>query len=127
MAKIALEEHFIFPDFLDYLSEAMPHVTHEAYGQLVEKLSDFGDERLAAMDAVGVTFAVLSLSGPGVQVEKDTASAIKRRSKPMICWPRKYRNGRTAMAASRISPCRTPAPPPPSSNAACATSASWAR
>ena len=27
MSKIALEEHFVFPDFLGYLSEAMPHVT----------------------------------------------------------------------------------------------------
>jgi 2,3-dihydroxybenzoate decarboxylase len=78
MSKIALEEHFVFPDFLGYLSEAMPHVTHESYDQLIKKLSDFGDERLAAMDAAGVTFAVLSLSGPGVQVEKDTAQAVKR-------------------------------------------------
>jgi 2,3-dihydroxybenzoate decarboxylase len=78
MSKIALEEHFVFPDFLGYLSEAMPHVTHASYDQLIKKLSDFGDERLAAMDAAGVTFAVLSLSGPGVQVEKDTAQAVKR-------------------------------------------------
>jgi 2,3-dihydroxybenzoate decarboxylase len=78
MTKIALEEHFVFPDFLGYLSEAMPHVTHESYDQLIKKLSDFGDERLAAMDAAGVTFAVLSLSCPGVQVEKDTARAVKR-------------------------------------------------
>jgi 2,3-dihydroxybenzoate decarboxylase len=78
MSKIALEEHFVFPDFLGYLSEAMPHVTHESYDQLIKKLSDFGDERVAAMDAAGVTFAVLSLSGPGVQVEKDAAQAVKR-------------------------------------------------
>jgi 2,3-dihydroxybenzoate decarboxylase len=78
MSKIALEEHFVFPDFLGYLSEAMPHVTHKSYDQLIKRLSDFGDERVAAMDAAGVTFAVLSLSGPGVQVEKDTAQAVKR-------------------------------------------------
>lgn len=42
MSKIALEEHFVFPDFLGYLSEAMPHVTHESYDQLIKKLSDFG-------------------------------------------------------------------------------------
>jgi 2,3-dihydroxybenzoate decarboxylase len=78
MTKIALEEHFVFPDFLDYLSEAMPHVSHAAYHDLIRKLSDFGDERLAAMDSAGTGFAVLSLSGPGVQVESDTAQAIKR-------------------------------------------------
>jgi 2,3-dihydroxybenzoate decarboxylase len=87
MTKIALEEHFVFPDFLGYLSEAMPHVTHESYGRLIEQLSDFGDKRLAAMDAAGVTFAVLSLSGPGVQVEKDTAQAIKRARRANDRWP----------------------------------------
>jgi 2,3-dihydroxybenzoate decarboxylase len=78
MTKIALEEHFVFPDFLGYLSEAMPHVSHAAYDELIRRLSDFGDERLAAMDSAGVSFAVLSLSGPGVQVEADTTQAIKR-------------------------------------------------
>jgi 2,3-dihydroxybenzoate decarboxylase len=45
---------------------------------LIEKLSDFGEERLGAMDAAGVELAVLSLSGPGVQVERDASLAVKR-------------------------------------------------
>jgi len=75
--KIALEEHFIFPDFLGYLDVAMPHVSPWSHDQLIEKLSDFGEQRLAAMDAAGVKLAVLSLSGPGVQVERDTATAVQ--------------------------------------------------
>jgi 2,3-dihydroxybenzoate decarboxylase len=55
----------------------MPHISHLSYDQLVERLSDFGDERLAAMDAAGVGLAVLSLTGPGVQNERDTAAAVK--------------------------------------------------
>jgi 2,3-dihydroxybenzoate decarboxylase len=76
--KVALEEHFIFPDFLDYLRRAMPHVSPWSYDRLIEKLSDFGEERLGAMDAAGVKLAVLSLSGPGVQVERDASLAVKR-------------------------------------------------
>jgi 2,3-dihydroxybenzoate decarboxylase len=75
--KIALEEHFIIPGFHDYLATSMPAVTHEAYGRLVALLSDFGDQRLAAMDAVALDVAVLSLSGPGVQIEPDTAVAVR--------------------------------------------------
>jgi 2,3-dihydroxybenzoate decarboxylase len=76
--KVALEEHFIFPSFLGYLARAMPHVSPWSYERLIEKLSDFGDERLSAMDAAGVRLAVLSLSGPGVQAEPDGALAVKR-------------------------------------------------
>ena len=71
--NIALEEHFIIPGFHDYLATSMPAVTPEAYDRLVALLSDFGDQRLAAMDEAGVDVAVLSLSGPGVQIEPDTA------------------------------------------------------
>lgn len=79
--KVALEEHFIFPAFLDYLGMAMPHVSPWSHDRLIEKLSDFGEERLGAMDAAGVKLAVLSLSGPGVQVERDTSLAVTRARK----------------------------------------------
>jgi 2,3-dihydroxybenzoate decarboxylase len=75
--KIALEEHFVIPGFHDYLATSMPAVTPEAYDRLVASLSDFGDQRLAAMDAAGLDVAVLSLSGPGVQIEPDTAVAVR--------------------------------------------------
>lgn len=36
---------------------------------------DFGERRLGVMDANRVEYSVLSLAGPGVQAEKDTAVA----------------------------------------------------
>jgi len=75
--KIALEEHFIIPGFHDYLATSMPAVTRDAYDGIVALLSDFGERRLAAMDAAGVARAVLSLSGPGVQIEPDTARSVR--------------------------------------------------
>lgn len=77
LPKIALEEHFITPPLLDYLLQALPKVTAEEKATLLRRLADFGDERLAAMDAAGVAKSVLSVSGPGVQIEKDTATATR--------------------------------------------------
>lgn len=76
MKKIALEEHFIVPSLEDRLIEGMPAVTPEAQHTLVDLLSDLGERRLAAMDAAGIEISVLSISGPGVQVEPDTARAV---------------------------------------------------
>ncbi len=76
--RVALEEHFICPDFLEYLAKGMPRVSPASYAGLIEDLSDFGDKRLAAMDGAGVRLAVLSLSGPGVQVERDAGLAVRR-------------------------------------------------
>lgn len=75
--KVALEEHFIFPEFLSYLDMAMPNVSEQGRTRIIGALSDFGEQRLAAMDAAGVGLSVLSISGPGVQGETDTAVAVK--------------------------------------------------
>jgi 2,3-dihydroxybenzoate decarboxylase len=78
MDKIALEEHFVTPDFVNYLKNAMPKITKEMSDALVARLSDFGEQRLAAMDGAGVKLAVLSMTGSGVQIERDTQLAIRR-------------------------------------------------
>jgi 2,3-dihydroxybenzoate decarboxylase len=44
----------------------------------VSRLSDFGDMRLEVMDRGGIARAVLGISGPGVQIERDTATAVRR-------------------------------------------------
>lgn len=75
--RIALEEHFIIPSFLGYLDHALPRVTDAERATLLRRLADFGEERLAAMDSAGVGRAVLSISGPGVQIEPDTATATR--------------------------------------------------
>lgn len=75
---IALEEHVVFPSFVDYLIAGLPRVSADTKDRLLSQLSDFGDQRLKAMDASGVDIAVLSISGPGVQIEPDAALAIAR-------------------------------------------------
>lgn len=76
--KIALEEHFLCPGFEDYWYPTVADVAAEPRAALLRKLSDFGAERLGAMDAAGIDHAILSLSGPGVQVERDTAVAVRK-------------------------------------------------
>jgi 2,3-dihydroxybenzoate decarboxylase len=76
--KIALEEHFLCPGFEDYWKTTVGNVEPKFLAEIVASLSDFGDLRLKAMDAAGVERSVLSLAGPGVQVERDTATAIRK-------------------------------------------------
>lgn len=75
--KIALEEHFLCPGFEDYWKTTVGDVDPAIYRKVVGLLSDFGEARLAAMDRTGIAHAVLSLSGPGVQIERDTPTAIR--------------------------------------------------
>ena len=78
MRKIALEEHFLSPGFEDYWLPTMGDVDQKAVSGLLARLKDFGDTRVAAMDSAGIARAALSISGPGVQVERDAATARRR-------------------------------------------------
>jgi 2,3-dihydroxybenzoate decarboxylase len=78
MKKIALEEHFLSPGLIDYWTPTISGVDATVAGKLFMRLTDFGDMRLEAMERAGVHRAVLSISGPGVQAEPDTAVAIAR-------------------------------------------------
>ena len=78
MRKIALEEHFLSPGFEDYWLPTMGGVDQKAVSGLFARLQDFGDTRLKAMTSGGIARAVLSISGPGVQVERDAATARRR-------------------------------------------------
>lgn len=75
--KIALEEHFMTPDFVDYWSKTAINISPALFGKVREVLEDFGERRLAGMDRNNIERSVLSLAGPGVQVEPDTAVAVK--------------------------------------------------
>jgi 2,3-dihydroxybenzoate decarboxylase len=75
--KIALEEHFLSPGFEDYWKTTVGDIDPSILAQVIGRLTDFGDARLAVMDRAGIVRAVLSISGPGVQVERDTATAIR--------------------------------------------------
>lgn len=75
--KIALEEHFLCPGFENYWRSTVGDVDPAILAQVTGRLSDFGERRLAAMDEAGITRAVLSLAGPGVQAERDTETAVR--------------------------------------------------
>jgi 2,3-dihydroxybenzoate decarboxylase len=75
--KIALEEHFMCPGFVDYWNPTAADLPSAKREQALARLSDFGETRLSAMDRAGITRAVLGLAGPGVQAERDTAAAIR--------------------------------------------------
>ena len=76
--KIALEEHFMAPDFVDYWSTTFGNISPELSDKALGALSDFGGRRLDDMDRNGIEFAVLGLAGPGVQAETDTTLATRR-------------------------------------------------
>jgi 2,3-dihydroxybenzoate decarboxylase len=76
-SKIALEEHFLCPGFEQYWAPTVGGVAPEALRRITARLADFGDSRIEAMDRAGIAKAVLSLAGPGVQIEPDRAIAIR--------------------------------------------------
>jgi 2,3-dihydroxybenzoate decarboxylase len=78
MKKIALEEHFISPGLVEYWLPTMADVPKPVCDKIHARLTNFDDLRLGEMDAAGIAFAVLGASGPGVQVETDTARAIQK-------------------------------------------------
>jgi 2,3-dihydroxybenzoate decarboxylase len=75
--KIALEEHFLSPGLVEVWRPTMADVPAPAVEKLFQQLTDFGDRRLESMDKAGIDKAVLSISGPGVQVVRDPATATR--------------------------------------------------
>jgi 2,3-dihydroxybenzoate decarboxylase len=75
--KIALEEHFLCPGFVEYWNPTAVDLPAAKREQALARLTDFGETRLATMDRAGIERAVLGLAGPGVQAERDTGAAIR--------------------------------------------------
>ena len=80
MRTIALEEHYATPAFLDGPgSDLRDQARAMAGDQVMERLCEVGDGRIAAMDAAGIDLQVLSLTAPGVeQLDPPDATAIAR-------------------------------------------------
>ena len=76
--KIALEEHFLDPGTVDYWRSTMVDVAPPKVAELYAALTDFGEQRLQMMDKTGIARMVLAITGPGVQVERDTAIAVRK-------------------------------------------------
>ena len=78
MHKIALEEHFVTPDLIDYGSSARSIAQPAAWTEASRRLLDFTEERLPDMDAGGLDLEVLSLNSPGIQAEADAVVAVRK-------------------------------------------------
>lgn len=76
--KIALEEHFMAPGFQDYFETTAVNISPELFGKAFDALQDFEGRRIEAMDESGVDLSILSLAGPGVQAERNTAIAVDK-------------------------------------------------
>lgn len=77
MQKIALEEHFITPYFLqDTQKVDFANMNQEDAADFQKRLLDFDDLRIKAMDEAGIEISVLSLTDPGIQGISDTNIAI---------------------------------------------------
>src|SRR5262245_1198251 len=75
--KIALEEHFMMPDLIEHFRRTSANISPALFDKALGALQDFGERRLSAMDSIGVEKSVLSISGPGVQAELNTAAAVR--------------------------------------------------
>ncbi len=76
--KIALEEHFLPPGYEEYWRPTVATIDPKVAGIIHTRLTDFGDQRLEAMAGAGIVRSILSVAGPGVQAERDTATAVRR-------------------------------------------------
>ena len=77
LPKIALEEHFSLPEFEQRGLVARPARLNPMWADIGRRLVDLGDLRLEAMDAAGIDLSVLSLTLPGIQGEKEQATAVR--------------------------------------------------
>jgi 2,3-dihydroxybenzoate decarboxylase len=76
--KIALEEHFLVEGFASMGRTEGSGPAAAFRRQAAERLPEIDALRLEAMDKAGIDRAVLSLFQPGIQGERDTATAIRK-------------------------------------------------
>ncbi|MFI0406688.1 amidohydrolase family protein [Actinomadura sp. 3N508] len=78
LKRIALEEAFSLPGMGSEVGGMVgnPHYRAEAVERWNRRLTDFTEFRIPEMDAHGIDVQVLSLTAPGIQAERDTATAI---------------------------------------------------
>lgn len=85
LAKITLEEAYKHPDEVAHLlgsDEALRRVASAAglepawYRDVLRRLADFDDARLADMDANDIEHSIVSLTAPGIQAITDPTTAV---------------------------------------------------
>ena len=75
--KIVLEEHFSTPAMSAYAKDVVSTIDPHFLEFCKPRLMDFEQMRLEEMDKYGIDLCVLSVTSPGVQLEPDTAKAVK--------------------------------------------------
>ena len=75
--KIVLEEHFSTPQMALYATDVVSTVDPGFMKYVGPRLMDMEQMRLEDMDRNGIDLCVLSVNAPGVQLEQDTAKAVK--------------------------------------------------
>ncbi len=75
--KIILEEHFSTPEVGGYATKVLSTIDHDFIAYVKPRLADIGALRIEDMDKNGIDISVLSVTTPGVQMEPDTAIAVK--------------------------------------------------
>ncbi len=75
--KIVLEEHFSTPAMSQYATDVVATIDHDFLAYVKPRLMDLEQVRLEEMDKYGIDLCVLSVTSPGVQLEPDTAKAVK--------------------------------------------------
>lgn len=73
MGKIALEEHYAFPDTLE---DSAVFVPPSHWPELKHRITDIHGDRLREMDKAGIEMTLLSLNAPAVQAIVDTRRAV---------------------------------------------------
>ncbi len=56
LGKIALDEHFMLPDFVEYYEETYPNISPEIAKTGLGVLPDFGDRRIEVMDRTHIDY-----------------------------------------------------------------------
>jgi 2,3-dihydroxybenzoate decarboxylase len=97
MKKIALEEHFLVPSLVEHWRTTLVNISPALGDRALDRLTDFGDRRIEALDGAGIDHALLSIAGPGVQAEPDArrAAALAREANDALAreiqkQPRRY-------------------------------------
>jgi hypothetical protein len=100
--KIAVEEHFIVPEFIPYLRATSGNISAELFARAVDRLAEFDGRRLEEMEKHRIEF-------------RSSRRHLLHCGKPVVStinWPSRSRASPTVSVDLAMSPCRIPGAPP---------------